>query len=285
MLTGATLMDYRERYDTRIFFLKRFEKTVIPFFAWSFIAMAYLMARGKFPWASVADPKSLWNYIISAGPQPIYWFFPMIWGVYLCIPGLSLVARENRQTCFEYLFTVSFVVVSLIPQLAKCLDVQWPVKFPLDGDYVIYLVAGYLMTQIHPTKKQIRLIYAAGVIATIIMFLGEIYVCYQANDAVVFWRGYTNFPCILMAIAVFAAVYYHDWSGLSSRATSWLKGLSSLSFGVYLTHIFLLDLVGLTGINVHSWIWRTVGILAIYATACSVVWILKRVPLLRKIVP
>lgn len=80
MLTGATLMDYRERYDTRTFFLKRFEKTVIPFFAWSFIAIAYRMARGTFPWASVVGPRSLWNYIISAGPQPIYWFFPMIWG-------------------------------------------------------------------------------------------------------------------------------------------------------------------------------------------------------------
>lgn len=51
------------------------------------------------------------------------------------------------------------------------------------------------------------------------MFVGEVYMCYRANDAVVFWRGYLNLPCVLMAIAVFSAVYYHDWSGLSAFST------------------------------------------------------------------
>lgn len=37
MLTGATLMRYRERYDTKTFLLKRFQRTVIPFLAWSTI--------------------------------------------------------------------------------------------------------------------------------------------------------------------------------------------------------------------------------------------------------
>ena len=35
MLTGATLMDYRKKYSTKEYFIKRFTKTLIPFIAWS----------------------------------------------------------------------------------------------------------------------------------------------------------------------------------------------------------------------------------------------------------
>lgn len=285
MLTGATLMDYRDRYDTRTFFKKRFLKTVIPFFAWSFLAIVSLIARGAFPWDTVTGPASLWNYIMSAGPQPIYWFFPMIWGMYLCIPALSLVPVERRKACFGYLFAVGFVIVALVPQLLKCFGMQWPVTFPLDGGYVIYLVAGYLLTQIQPTKKQLHLIYTAGVGSAILMFVGEVYMCYQANDAVVFWRGYLNFPCVLMSIAVFAAVYYHDWSSLGTKAVEALKRLSSFSFGVYLVHFFPIDALNQSPIDASSWLWRTLGILVIYAASCCIVWLLKQIPGVKNIVP
>ena len=37
MLSGATLMKYRERYDTKTFFKKRFCKILIPWVIWSFV--------------------------------------------------------------------------------------------------------------------------------------------------------------------------------------------------------------------------------------------------------
>ncbi len=41
MLSGATLINYRERYSTREFFKKRVVKTFVPFIIWSFIAIVY----------------------------------------------------------------------------------------------------------------------------------------------------------------------------------------------------------------------------------------------------
>lgn len=37
MITGATLIDYRERYDTKTFFKKRLLKVIIPLIIWSII--------------------------------------------------------------------------------------------------------------------------------------------------------------------------------------------------------------------------------------------------------
>lgn len=41
MITGATLIDYRDRYDTKTFFKKRFQKTAIPFLLWSVFGLGF----------------------------------------------------------------------------------------------------------------------------------------------------------------------------------------------------------------------------------------------------
>ena len=37
MITGTTLMQYRERYDTKTFFKKRFSKVLVPFLFWAIV--------------------------------------------------------------------------------------------------------------------------------------------------------------------------------------------------------------------------------------------------------
>lgn len=285
MLTGATLMDYRKRYDTRTFFKKRATKTILPFFVWSLIGITYYSAKGTFPWGEIATPIDLINRILTSKVVSIYWFFPLIWGLYLCIPALSLVPEDARPRCFGYMASTSFIVVSVMPQVAKITGIAWPLRFPLDAGYVIYLLLGYLATRITPSKRQVHILFAIGVTMAVLMYVGEVYVSYKAGNAVVYWRGYTNFPCVLMAVAVFAAVFYRDWSGLSGRAVSVLKAISSASFGVYLIHYFLLDTVNALAVPTTSWVWRTGGILIIYGTSLLITLLIKRVPGIRHIVP
>ncbi|MBQ3865619.1 MAG: acyltransferase family protein, partial [Clostridia bacterium] len=41
MISGATLLDYRERYDTAAFLKKRALKTVVPFLFWSLFGVVW----------------------------------------------------------------------------------------------------------------------------------------------------------------------------------------------------------------------------------------------------
>lgn len=42
MISGANLLDYRKRYDTKTFFKKRFTKILIPWIFWSFLTYLVL---------------------------------------------------------------------------------------------------------------------------------------------------------------------------------------------------------------------------------------------------
>ena len=41
MISGANLMDYRKRYDTKTFLIKRTKKTIIPYIFWSLFGCNY----------------------------------------------------------------------------------------------------------------------------------------------------------------------------------------------------------------------------------------------------
>ena len=42
MVSGATLIDFRDRYNLKSYFYKRFHKTVVPFIFWSFMGLVLL---------------------------------------------------------------------------------------------------------------------------------------------------------------------------------------------------------------------------------------------------
>lgn len=67
MISGANLLNYRKRYDTKTFFKKRFVKILIPWVFWSFLT--YLVLFKDF---------NIVNFtlkFLSGNIVQIYWFF------------------------------------------------------------------------------------------------------------------------------------------------------------------------------------------------------------------
>lgn len=90
MLSGATLLDFRERYSVKTYISKRVSKTVIPYLAWSIIGILFLLLGGSIVPSDITFTY-LWEGIINSKIIPIYWYFPMLFGVYLTIPDRKSV--------------------------------------------------------------------------------------------------------------------------------------------------------------------------------------------------
>lgn len=98
MISGANLLGYREKYDTKTFFVKRFRKVVFTLVIASIIVyvcqplLAFIIA-GTPPDISIGGfvKGFLHNQICD-----IYWFFYAIIILYAVTPVFSLVA-QNKQ--------------------------------------------------------------------------------------------------------------------------------------------------------------------------------------------
>ena len=88
MLSGATLLKYRERYDTKTFFKKRFVKVLIPWIIWSLVL--YIIRNKNLNLIQFIKDFSYCRI------ESIYWFFPLILFLYCLIPVLSIFTEKKN---------------------------------------------------------------------------------------------------------------------------------------------------------------------------------------------
>ena len=119
MISGIMLIDYRDRYNTKTFFEKRIKKTVIPFIFWSIIGILYFsFVRKKFKISDFTITQFL-NAIMGTKYMFVYWFFPALFSVYLCIPLFSAIEKRLRKNVFIYLLIVCAIFNFILPFINK----------------------------------------------------------------------------------------------------------------------------------------------------------------------
>lgn len=101
MISGATLIDYRERCTTAEYFKRRMRKTLIPFLFWSIFSVLWsaFFLSAEVDW-SVAG---LINSVINCKYMGIYYFFLIIFGVYASIPFSGIFRKKTENPHFAIL--------------------------------------------------------------------------------------------------------------------------------------------------------------------------------------
>ena len=240
------------------------------------------------------DSVSTWqgwiNTIVNHKAMSIYWFFPHLFALYLCLPVLSLIPEPKRKHVFLYMILYAFISYSLIPTITPFFGIYITdgLKSPLNGGgYVVFLLLGYCITR-YLMKKQTRIVvYIMGFLGWAVRFLYTREKSLELGYIDQTFFGYYNFPSILLAVAVFTWSWYHDWSFLNKqKIVKVIQILSGASFGVYLVHFYIMQFVIDTfSIDITTLFWRLAGIPLVYLLALVIVLIGKRVPLLKKVLP
>lgn len=246
MLTGATLINYRNRYDTVTFLKKRFTRTVIPFLFWSVVSIPMSIwgySDVYLEKSTVFNLKGIINVILNQKGASIYWFFIPLFAIYLSIPVLSIIPVQNRKRLFGAMIVYSFITCSLLPTLCHVFGFEFntALQNPLNGGgYIIYVLLGYYIVNYRIDKKTRIYIYLSGILCAgfrIVYMISK----YKETGCIDYtYSNYTNFLSVLMSVAVFVWFWYHNWSILKEKSfIKIIKLLSSLSFGVYLIHIYI----------------------------------------------
>lgn len=294
MLTGATLMNYRKRYDTGAFFKKRIFKTFVPFMIWSIIGICWSIFYTKgMKISDINTPAKFISAVINCKGMGIYWFFPALFSVYLTIPLFSLVDEDKRigkKGIFTYLILVYIVLNVLLPFVCRLTGIQWnsALNAVSCGGYVVWFLIGYLLANTDINKKFRILIYILGLIGFFVYFYLTVQNSFKTGKFDKTYAGYMNIPAMLMGTAVFVFFKYGKWNFIDKheKAVRFVRNLSSASFGVYLIHYYLKDFsIRHFGIDPRSTLYRIVGTFIIYGLSVIIVRVIQKSPVIRKMVP
>ena len=213
MISGATLIDYKERYSTGQFMVRRIKKTVIPFVAWSLIG---LLANLLMDNVRVSDlsVKYIVNGILGTSIIGIYWFFPALFCVYLCIPLFASVEERDKKKVFSYLTILCFAVNCFVPFINTVCHskLEWPFSIGVGSGYLLYLLIGYLLNKYDLNTKERKLIYLCAVIGLLMHIVGTYRLSMESGVIIRTFKGYNNVPCILYSVGIWVFFKEHGSS-------------------------------------------------------------------------
>lgn len=105
----------KERGTLKIgeFYLKRFKKTVLPYFVWTIIYLLYLKFNGTF--LGIKEPKLFIKYFFLGGAYYHLYFMPVIIQLYLVFPIIWLFCRgKESKLSGRTNFIVTFLVIEAL---------------------------------------------------------------------------------------------------------------------------------------------------------------------------
>lgn len=244
MITGATLIDYRERYDTKTFFKKRLLKVIIPLIIWSIIYFIINFFKGKF---SINDLsfKFVFEYFFLVKTNPIFWFFVVIIGIYLAIPVISLIPQETRRKAFLYIIIITFVFNQFLPDLLYHLNLNYnyDLKFPLTySGWISFIFIGYYIDKYEIVKKHRVIIYVLGIIGFLTMVVPTIFISYHKNESCSWFDEYYDAPCVLYSASVF--LFFKSKinnNQIVTKIMPFFNFVAPTTLGIYVLHIAIRD--------------------------------------------
>lgn len=281
MITGVTLMNYREKYTTKEFFKRRFFRTAVPFLIWSCVMLIYKLAIGGLQ--APVGPRSFLNLFLNNEIQYIYWFFYTILGVYVAMPLISLLAKKEYLKTIKYYLIVFFIIRAVFP-LLRLGGIRISEYFEVPGiaGYFGYVLMGWYLHTVTLKKRTRILFYAGGILSVVLMFAGTYFLSRNAGSIYMLLMDYTSAGTMISACALFIFIKNIKWKESSSRV---LKLFSKASLGIYILQMFPINEIyrHYPSLCTIPFIIAETG--AVYFLCFAVVAAVQKVPGLRKVFP
>ena len=290
LISGATLLPYKQKYDTFTFFKKRFLKILIPSSAWITI-----MAFWKIYIIKTLKIKptlySIYLMVIDNQEEGTYYYIWVVLGIYLTIPILSHLSYDENRGTLIYAITTFFIFNSLLPDMSSA----YP-KFRINTDfhvlistYSIYLLIGYYLSTEKLNLKCRLLIYICGILGTYYRFSTTLYYSRLRNriDNRTWKNKYLSFHAITQSSAVFLFFKRIHYNAIMKFPfiKSFIESCASCTFGVYLLHKIVLYYERIYfNADVTSLEWRLLGSFLTYAISVLIIFTLKQIPVIQKFV-
>lgn len=200
--------------------------------------------------------------VLNSKVEGLYWFFPVIIGIYLFMPVMSLLAKTEYKKTLWYLVGFFTAVNATIPLLCNLIGIQWNgfLNSPFN-EYYMFIVLGYLLSVTDIKRKWRIPIYLTGIACACIRYAGVYTLSMRDGAKNTLFFSYGQFHSIGLAVAVFVLFKYIPWDRLiHEKGAKILSIISGCSLGIYLIHHQVMGKeLNILGIEASSFAWRTAG--------------------------
>lgn len=249
MISGRFFLD-PERNVSKDKLLKSIWRIVLAFIFWDIIYQVYYIFSGTYSGLN-------WKGILSqalVGPYH-FWFLFMIVCLYAITPFLRKIVIDKKLT--EY-FIILFFAFELLYGYGNDLsvfgstisEIVTKTNFHFAIGYSGYYVLGYYLYRYNISKQYERYLYMVAVVLVFITSYATIHRSILDGGNSEIYTGYLKPNIIIVACAIYV-FFVKRISRLhfTERISKFITKLSEYSFGVYLLHALIVEVLGLLGLS------------------------------------
>lgn len=225
------------------------------------------------------------------------WFLYLIVGLYICIPILKKIVEDQRITVYflivsaVFSFAVPFVLRVLTDfggettkTWAKALtDVYSDMHITVTGGYSACYVAGHYLSTVKIGKPVRMTIYAVGLLGMAATVFLSLHVSLARGMPAGDYYEDLNLNVVAPAVAAF--VWFRYDAPSAGRINVIAGKLSACSFGIYLVHILVLEILqkqlGLDTLSFDPMLTVPVISVAVFVISCVISAVIRKIPVLK----
>ena len=237
MISGAIFLNPQRKTDIKTLYSKNLLRIITAFLVWSVVYAVHGYG------GSAAE--FLKN--IFLGHFHMYFLF-IIGTLYLAVPVYRKICEDEKV--MGYFLVLCIVFTFLLPAVAKLKfmsvvsDVLDKAKFNLVTGYSAYFVGGYYLSRAELSKRRRWVIYILGIFAFLATALFTRSASLQSGILFEEYYSYFSGNVLVQAAAVFVFGKYRlNFEPKTKRRARRLLTASKLTFGVYLSHVLVLDVL------------------------------------------
>lgn len=278
MLSGALLLSPSRDEPMGIFFGRRMRRVLLPFVVWSLVYILWKAVNipDAYQW-----PGALKKLLF----KPAYfhlWFVYILMGIYLLTPALRVMVRrlQDRKALLD-------IVILVLLAFSAYVVASGGMKYLGYAGYIGYYLLGYRLASMDGGKSTIIWPVLVSACFMVIAFGTYFLTALDGGRLNLFFYDFMSPVVVLMSISTFLVFKQLRFDRASQGFLGVVRPFSLMSFGLYLSHVLIMDIIGLLGVDA-SFLHPMAGIpltAAITAVAAfAAILLLKKIPYLGSVV-
>lgn len=175
-------------------------------------------------------------------------------GLYILTPIIRIYVKNSDLNNLRYFIFIWFMANGVFHFIQEIWNIKIGVDLSFFLGFVGYYILGYYLHIITLNNKQINFMYFLSIIGFVAAIFGT-YILTKNNDGVLNEAFYEPLSpnVILMSSGVFIFIKNYNWNDLIGNQKVIMNKIniyniaefSSLSFGIYLIHVLILEIISL----------------------------------------
>ncbi len=282
MISGALILSSKNTYSIKYTLKNRVLRLIVPMAVWSCIAVAVRLYTSE---DTAVTLSNFYNEIIYFFNKPVavhLWFMYYLIPMYLISPALKVFVDNAKEGTVKYILILWLIQLLSLTlggilkeqnQLALA-NVNIINNIGFISGYLGYFLLGWYLFN-NDVNISSRWLFVIAVGAVVFIAVGTVHITEYNGYYTETYKSYRSIFVAVLACAVFLIL--NRIKKVPDKLLPVISMLSSVSYGVYLSHNVIIDLLNKWGFKNHSIVVMTETFVIASVSSILLVWILGKI--------